>query len=168
IGGIEIVLEQGDHGDPDISFDVFDVENFFYDPRSTKPDFSDAVYLGLGKWVAVDTAKEMFPHLAEDIDASVGRGAELTTNSDKEKRWFQSVGRIKQVRIVDLWYRHQGGWCYCIFTGAMKLMEGKSYLFDEKGKPICKYVVYSAFVDHDGDRYGFVRNLKSANDEINQ
>jgi hypothetical protein len=28
--------------------------------------------------------------------------------------------------------------------------------------------VTSAAVDQDGDRYGFVRNLKSANDEINQ
>src|SRR5262245_1553510 len=168
IGGIEIIIEQGDRGDPEISFDVFDVDNFFYDPRSCRPDFSDATYLGLAKWVDVDVAKQMFPDSADDIQNSVGAGSTLTTNSDKEKRWFQSVGRRKMVRLVDCWYQHNGGWCYCIFTGAHKLIEGQSYLFDEKGKQISRYVAYSAFVDQDGDRYGFVRNLKSANDEINQ
>jgi hypothetical protein len=47
-------------------------------------------------------------------------------------------------------------------------MEGKSHLIDEKKKTFCKYIMFSAAVDHDGDRYGFVRNLKSAQDEINQ
>src|SRR4029434_1869121 len=32
----------------------------------------------------------------------------------------------------------------------------------------CKYLMFSATVDHDGDRYGFPRNLQSAQDEINQ
>lgn len=50
----------------------------------------------------------------------------------------------------------------------MKIDEGKSYFFNEKKKPISKYVMWSAFVDHDGDRYGFFRNLKSSQDEINQ
>jgi hypothetical protein len=61
-----------------------------------------------------------------------------------------------------------GEWCYCIFTGSSSLMEGPSYLKDEKGRTECRYIMFSANVDHDGDRYGFVRDLKSANDEINQ
>ena len=47
-------------------------------------------------------------------------------------------------------------------------MEGVSYLHDEKKQTMCKFLMFSAYVDHAGDRYGFVRNLKSANDEINQ
>jgi hypothetical protein len=50
----------------------------------------------------------------------------------------------------------------------MKLAEGDGYFKDSKGKQFCKYIMFSAFIDHDGDRYGFVRNLRSAQDEINQ
>jgi hypothetical protein len=46
-------------------------------------------------------------------------------------------------------------------------MEGKSYLKNEKGKDLCKYIMFSANVDQDGDRYGLIRNMKSAQDGLN-
>jgi hypothetical protein len=168
IGGIEIELTEGDRGDKEISFDVLDPDGFFYDPRSFRLDFSDARYMGQGKWLDADTAKEMFPDRADEIDAAVESGHDLSTNSDRDNKWFDADGDVKRLRLVDIWYQHKGGWCWAIFTGSLKLMEGKSYLEDEKGKQFCKYIAFSASVDHDGDRYGFVRNLKSANDEINQ
>ena len=164
IGGLEIILETGDRGDREIAFEIVDPENFFYDPRSSRLDFSDARYMGVGKWMDVDQAKEMFPDHADDLDTALD-GSELTSNSDKEQKWFSSDQ--KNVRIVDHWYKHNGEWCYAIYTGAMILMEGKSFLIDEKKKTTCKYLMFSANVDQDGDRYGFVRQLKSAQDEIN-
>lgn len=163
-GGVEILIEQGDHGDAEVAFEIVEPESFFYDPRSSRLDFSDARFMGIGKWVDVDEAKEMFPDKAADLDAALD-GADLTTNSDKEQKWYSSEqGRV---RIVDHWYKHKGEWCFTIYTGSMKLMEGKSYLVDEKKKTYCKYIMFSANVDHDGDRYGLVRQLKSAQDEIN-
>lgn len=170
IGGLEINLIQGDSQDPndkDIEIDIVEPESFFYDPRSKRADFSDARYMGVGKWMDVDAAKEMFPDKSDEIDASVtsGNGADLSTNPDNENKWFNT--ELKHVRVVDLWYKHKGEWCYSIFTGATVLMEGKSYLVDEKKKTECKYIMYSGTVDHDGDRYGFVRNMKSSQDSIN-
>jgi hypothetical protein len=49
----------------------------------------------------------------------------------------------------------------------LKLREGHSPFKDEKGKSVSKYLMFSANVDHDGDRYGFIRNLKSPQDELN-
>jgi hypothetical protein len=69
---------------------------------------------------------------------------------------------------VDIWYKSGKGWKWCLFTGSMKIDEGKGYFYNEKGDMICKYIMFSSFVDHDGDRYGFVRNLRSSQDEINQ
>lgn len=168
LGGIEITIERGDQGDPEIGLAHIDPEGYFYDPRSVKLDFSDARYQGLGKWLDADTAKDMFPDSAAEIDAALDDGAELTSNPDHDNKWFQADGDTKRIRLVDIWYRHKGEWCWCVFTGSAKLMEGRSYLTDEKNKTFCKYIMFSANVDHDGDRYGFVRNLKSANDEINQ
>lgn len=168
IGGLEINLVQGDTRDPsdrDIELDIVEPESFFYDPRSKRADFSDATYMGVGKWMDLEAAKEMFPDKADEIEASLTSGTELTSNPDNENKWFNS--ELKHVRVVDIWYRHKGEWCYSIFTGATILMEGKSYLVDEKGRTECKYVMYSGSVDHDGDRYGFVRNMKSSQDSIN-
>jgi hypothetical protein len=47
------------------------------------------------------------------------------------------------------------------------MMQGESPFHDEKGKTFPRFLMFSANVDHDGDRYGFIRNLKSAQDEIN-
>lgn len=168
IGGLEINLTQGDSRDPndrDIELDIVEPENFFYDPRSKRADFSDARYMGVGKWMDIDLAKEMFPDKSDEIEQSIDNDTELSTNPDNENKWFNSDR--KHIRLVDCWYRHNGEWCYSIFTGAVILMEGKSYLIDEKNKTECKYIMYSGSVDHDGDRYGFVRNMKSSQDSIN-
>lgn len=164
IGGIELDLEQGDKGDPDVGFTDVEVDSFFYDPRSHRADFSDARYMGIGKWFDDDIAKDMFP---EADDNSFSSDDELTSNSDREARWFRSDGIQKRVRVVEIWYKHRGGWCWAVFSGNAVLKEGKSPFQDEDGKDYCKYIMFSASVDQDGDRYGFVRNLKSPQDGIN-
>lgn len=166
IGGIEIEIEQGDHGDPEVSFDIVEPDSFFYDPRSYRADFSDSGYLGQGKWVDLDTAKDMFPDKAEEIGGE-DDGTEFTSNPDRDQKWFSFDGSKKLVRLVDVWYKHKGEWCWAIFTGSVILMEGKSYLKDEKNKTACKYIMFSCNVDHDGDRYGFVRHMKSSQDSFN-
>jgi hypothetical protein len=166
--GIELLLVKGDEGDPDIDMELVDNDGFFYDPRSIKHDFSDVRFMGQGKWLDLDAAREMFPGQAEDLEDAMESATDLSTNSDRENKWFITDGHIKRIRIVDEWYLMNGEWCFCIYTGNKKLEEGKSPFHDDKGKTFCKYVMFSAYVDQDGDRYGFVRNLKSAQDEINQ
>ncbi len=165
VGGLEINLSEGDTGDKEIEFDIVEPDSFFYDPRSYRTDFTDARYMGIAKWVDVEMAKEMFPDKEADIDASLETGTEFTTNPDRENKWYDTTN--KHVRLVDCWYKHKGKWRYSIFTGSTVLMEGESYLVDQKGRTECKYLMYSCNVDHDGDRYGFVRNLKSSQDSIN-
>ena len=169
VGGIEINLIAGDSQDPndkDVDFDIVEPDSFFYDPRSYRADFSDARYMGVGKWMTDDQLRDLMPDSREKIEGSVdGDGSELTSNPDRDNKWFSSDK--KYIRVVDCWYRHNGKWCWAIFTGSTVLMEGESYLLDEKEQTECKYVMFSCNVDHDGDRYGFVRNMKSQQDGIN-
>lgn len=166
-GGLELNIVEGDRGDREIELEIVDVENFFYDPRSFKHDFSDARYMGMAKWLDVEAAIEMFPDKEEELKASVDDGEEMTTESDREQRWFISDGDVRRIRLVDCWYKMNGQWCWSIFTGATILQEGKSYLVDEKNETECKYIMFSAYIDQDGDRYGIVRDMKSLNREIN-
>lgn len=168
LGGIELVLEQGDQGDTEVGMEVVDPSGFFYDPRSLKMDFTDARFMGQGKWADVETVIEMFPDQEQEIRASLESGSDLTSNPDSDNKWYAGSGDQKRIRLVDHWFIQEGEWHWCIYTGTVILASGKSYFFDEKGKTACKYIMYSANVDHDGDRYGFVRNMQSSQDEINQ
>jgi hypothetical protein len=168
LSGVELTLEQGDQGDPEIGLAKVEGDDFFYDPRSYDLDFADARYMGVAKWLDLEMVIEMFPDKEVEIRDSVQSGADLTTNSDRDNKWFVSDGDNKRVRVIDCWYLMRGEWCYCIYTGSVKLAEGKSHFTDQKGKSFCKFVMFSANVDQDGDRYGFVRQFKSVQDEINQ
>jgi hypothetical protein len=168
LSGIEITLEKGDQGDPEIGLAKVEGDDFFYDPRSYDLDFTDCRYMGVAKWLDLEMVIEMFPDKEQEIRDSVESGTDLTTNSDRDNKWYVSDGDAKRVRVIDHWYMMKGEWCYCIYTGSVKLAEGKSYFTDQKGKSFCKFVMFSANVDQDGDRYGFVRQFKSVQDEINQ
>lgn len=167
LGGIEIIIEQGDNGDPEVAFEIVDPDTFFYDPRSFREDFSDARYMGVAKWVDLDLAKEMFPDHAEALDGLMNDSdGGLGQDQERERKWINS--NEQRLRLVDHWYIKGNEWRYCIYVADYELMRGVSYLIDEKGKTQCKYIMFSAAVDHDGDRYGFVRNMKDAQDEINK
>ncbi len=167
VGGVEIEITEGDQGDNEVSFGVVNPDSFFYDPRSYKADFSDTRYMGVGKWMDFDSAVEMFPDKAQEIESSGENATDMSSEPDREQKWFSVAGTRKMVRVIDIWYQHRGEWRWALFTGSTILMEGDSYLVDEKGRTQCRYVMFSCNVDHDGDRYGFVRNMKSAQDEYN-
>lgn len=168
IGGVELNMEQGDEGDPEVALEKVDPGSFFYDPRSIKPDFSDARFMGMGKWSDLETAIETFPDKEEELRGSLESGSDLTSNPDSDDKWVMGNSMNRRLRLVDHWYKKGGQWHWCVYTGSVKLASGVSPFKDEKGKTFCKYIMFSANVDHDGDRYGFVRNMRSAQDEINQ
>jgi hypothetical protein len=165
IAGVEVDLEYGDHADPDIGLHMVYPDTFFYDPRSYDDGFTDARFLGISKWIDAGQAKELVPDKKDEIDKLTESGSDLSTNSDREIQWVNTTA--KKLRMVDHWYIHDGKWCWCLYVSNAKLMEGKSPYIDERGKSFTKFLMFSSAVDHDGDRYGFVRNFKGPQDEIN-
>lgn len=166
IAGVELKLVEGDHADPDLGMDFIFGDDFFYDPRSYKPDFSDARYLGISKWLDVEAAVELFPDKETELRTlMVETGFDLTTHADREYKWIYV--NEKRLRLVEMWYRSRGRWFWSFFCSMLMLDQGESPFKDERNKPMPRFVMWSANVDHDGDRYGFVRNLKGPQDELN-
>jgi hypothetical protein len=167
LAGVEFDLEPGDHGDLEPRQHEVDPDTFFYDARSFRYDFSDAMDMGVAKWLDVETAQAMFPDKADDLSGLMSGTSDLDASAqqDRERKWVDTDR--KRVFIVEHWYKHKGKWCFCFYTGGLVLKEGVSPHFDEKKRSIHKYEMFSAGVDHDGDRYGFHRNFKSAQDELN-
>jgi hypothetical protein len=166
IAGVELKLIPGDHGDPDVGMDFIFGDDFFYDPRSFKPDFSDARFMGIAKWLDVEAAVELFPDKEDEIRSlMVETGFDLTTHSDREFKWVYV--NEHRVRLVEHWYKQHGQWKWMFYCSFIKLAEGPSPFRDERKRSCSRFVMFSAAVDHDGDRYGFTRNLKGPQDEIN-
>lgn len=167
ISGIEYDLVAGDEGDPSLEMHIVYGDGFFYDPRSFDEGFTDARFMGVSKWVDIEQAKELAPEKAAEIEEMMDTGSDLTTiaDTDRERNWINTNER--KVRLIDHWYIKGGKWRWCLYIGNTVLMEGTSPFIDERGKTFPRYRMFSASVDHDGDRYGFVRNLKSPQDEIN-
>lgn len=166
IGGLELSLKAGDRGDPDIFLDLIDGETFFYDPRSVRHDFSDALYMGVAKWVDLDVAQEMFPDKEEELAGLIeSGGGDTWQQQDKGQKWL--LVDEKKLFLVEHWYKKRGEWRFCFYAYRTELKSGPSPFKDEKGKTFCRFLPWSAYVDHDGDRYGMVRNMRSAQDEIN-
>ena len=170
IAGVQMKLIQGDTSqggsDPDIGLDWVIGDEFFYDPKSYRADFSDARYMGIAKWLDIDAAIELFPDKEEMLRGLVEGDSDLTSNADREYKWV--ISATKRVRMVEHWYKKKDQWCWAHYVSTVKLDQGLSPFFNDKGKRISSFLMFSAAIDHDGDRYGFVRNLKGPQDAFNQ
>ena len=167
IAGIEFDLETGDHGDPNLELHIVYCDTFFYDPRSFDEGFTDARYMGIAKWIDVDQAKELIPSKAAEIDDLMETGSDITSlaDQDRERVWVNTS--LKRLRLIDHWYICKGKWCWTLYIGNTVMMQGESPFHDEKGRTFPRFLMFSANVDHDGDRYGFIRQFKSPQDEAN-
>ncbi len=167
IGCVALELEKLPDGDTDIKIELVE-EGFFYDPRSVRADFDDSRDFGIAKWIGLDEAQEMFPDqtdvLADLVSSSGGTESGLE-ESDREHAWINI--RRKRIRLIEHWYRHHGEWKFCFYVNDTILMAGTSPFVDSEGRTFPRFIPFSAYVDHDGDRYGFVRNLKGPQDELN-
>lgn len=166
IAGVQMVLARGDKGDPDVTLPWVIGDEYFYDPKSYRTDFSDVRYEGIAKWLDVEEAIELFPDKEDLLRAVIEGDSDLTTNADREYKWV--IAATRRVRLVEHWYRHKGKWCWAFYVGNALIDQGQSPFYDEKGKSISSFIMFCAAVDHDGDRYGFVRNLKGPQDSLNQ
>lgn len=167
ISGVEMVLTQGRNGDPDIELDDVDQRDYFYDPKSSKRDFSDVRFEGTARWVDEEDVIDQWPDKAEEVEGYIENAYVDIDRGDERQRHAWYNRSEKQLRLVDHWYKRSGEWFYAIYVGNVILEEGPSPFKNEKGRSISKYIMMSCEVDHENDRYGFIRDFKGPQDEIN-
>lgn len=146
-------------------------EEFVYDPRSRRPDFKDARYLGIAKWMFVDDAKLLWPEKAADLEsANEAGGVGVMDESFRDRpvsvAWVDR--RARRLMIVEMYYREQGKWFRACYHNGGILDFGPSPYTDERKRPVCPIEAQSAYVDRDNNRYGLVRDMRGLQDEVNQ
>lgn len=151
-------------------------EEFFHDPRSRALDFSDARYMGIGKWMFAEDAAALYPDQRESIlsslDAGITLGVSGDTFEDRPSGEYLSTdwidGKLRRVFVAEMYHREGGDWMRCVFWGRGVLEAGPSPYVDKNGKPACAIKARSCYIDRDNRRYGEVRDLRSPQDAINK
>lgn len=170
-GGVEVLVSRG----PDgwwIDIERYEWDRLFWDAHSLRKDFRDAKFKGTVIWQDFEDAEAMAKEagLSDDeaeallvTDPSYGD----TYEDAPRTHWVDS--ERKRVKIVSMWYQQNGVWYWCKFTknGYIKKPRVSPFL-DEDGMPECGLEMQSAFVDRDGNRYGWVRTQIDMQDEINK
>lgn len=146
-------------------------EEFFYDPHSREPDFSDASYMGCAKWQYVADVAAVYPEFADRLrDACDNGDYGDDTWADRPTSTFGAAwsdSRRKRLLVVEMYHQFGGQWLKCVFVGALKLEAGPSPYHDGDGQPCNPIEAVSAYVDDENNRYGVVADMIGPQDEIN-
>lgn len=169
IQAIDICYEEGE-GAFGICGKEIDYDQFFYDPRSRRADFSDARYLGYHNWYDLDDALALFPD-SENAEAAL-KGSltgETTDEGYDDKPTFRWGDEDRQrVRVACMyWKASDGTWNYVYFSGGGVIEEGPSKYTDDKGRPDCPIIAASCYVTRENERYGVVRDMIGPQSEMN-
>jgi hypothetical protein len=168
-GGVEVGHQQTRGGiDPNITH--IDWDRLFFDPHSSRADFSDANYLGFVTWMDIEEAKRRWSGKEGILTSTLSQGSSISDTFDDKPKWKSwSDPARKRVRIVTIYDRSRGQWERGVYTlsGELEELAPSPYL-DEDGKPECALILQSAYVDRDNDRYGIVRDYMTLQDEVNK
>lgn len=172
-GGLELVPVQKPSGEIELELAQNDWDRMWWDIHSSKPDFSDARYRGLVRWMDMEDAiHEYGEEKREAIEAtkSIQYLGQNDTHDDKPRnhRWYDA--KEKRVAVCIVYYQQKGQWYFAEFTGGDNglLKQGPSPCVDDEGATVAPYIWMSAFVDPENERFGLVRELKDRQREINK
>lgn len=175
-GGVEIAAVQKRDG-YQFTISRLQWDRLFFDPHSSEQDFTDAGYVGAVVWLdqaaALAKAKaggHVDEKRAEEIiETTMSRAPwRGTTYDDKPRDTVWADGRRKRVRVVLMWKKTADGWCYYEFTQAGIFCKRENPYVDQDGEGYCPWVLESANIDRDNNRYGEVRHLIDPQDEVNK
>jgi len=171
-GGMELVPVRRPNGEIELELSQNDWDRMWWDVHSAKPDFEDAAYRGLVRWLDFDDA--VFEYGEENKEkleaAKLIKYADDTMHDDKPRshRWYDA--KEKRVCVCIVYYQKRGVWHFAEFTGGEDglLKYGPSPIVDEDGASTHPYEWMSAHIDPDNERSGLVRELKDRQLEINK
>lgn len=156
---------------------AFNWDRLWWDLTGRKLDFDDCLYKGTIDWMdrsdAVALYKKRkdaapdFEKLLDGAKADFGRHGSNSNETHADRpRWYDP--KRDRVQILVAFYKKDGVWWTCHFVHGGFLVKPRPTGYrDEDGKDICPLIMASAFCDQDGARYGVVRRMISAQDEIN-
>ena len=170
-GAATVTMVKRPNGVMDVALTLVPWDRFYRDPHSRARDFSDANYMGVVVWMDESDAKARFKGKEDIIEACYdgASGSIEGETYDDRPRVTWSDKKRRRIRILQHRWLEDGVWMTAILSRAGYLREPQpSPYLDEYGKPDCDIVAVSAYITRENKRYGAVRTMISAQDEINK
>ena len=165
-GGVE-VIHRMKRGKPEIEINQYPWDRLFYDPHSSRDDFSDARYLGSIIWA--DRKQVERQYKGKNLEGAMTRQTSLSdTYEDRPAYQVWGDKQRDRVRICLMHYIEGEKWKWVKFSYGVILEQGESPYVNEDGESVCQLLMQSAYVDRDNARYGEVLKLLDQQDEINK
>jgi hypothetical protein len=169
----------GADSDKNVTLTQIRWEEFFYDPRARRPDFKDARYLGVAKWMYADDVAALYADKAKAIESAVQNapmGGGIGPDQSFQDRPLSGPGtggawidpKLRRLIVIEMYWRDEGAWSRSVFTGTDILEHGRSSYLDHKGRPDCPIEAQSLYVRRDNGRYGAVWDMIPVQDEVNK
>lgn len=168
-GGVIVEVEEKS-GRYDIRLRKLRWETVIHDPFSREADFSDARYLGNAAWMDENDVVALYGEEARPAVEGALHAAGLSPDAGSladRPDWNWADRRRRRVLVVELYYREDGGWRHCVFTGGGLIRDTVSAYRDADGVPDCPIELVSTYINRDNERYGMVRDMRSPQDEVN-
>lgn len=171
-GGIEI-LYNAQKGCVEVKGWAWD--RLFYDPFSSKHDFTDATYVGGIVWMNENIAQAKYPDKKAVLEGTVASARSEHQNKgetfdDKPRNniWVDFKKRPR-VRIVQIYWNDGKTWKWAHYTkgGFLKGPMDVAFL-NEDGESECPLLLQAAYVNRENERYGEVAELLDIQDEVNK
>jgi hypothetical protein len=165
------IVEVDDKTDPRISEIPFDEQIF--DPRARQPDFSDALFKGIGKWVYEQDLAKMYPDFSDDLaQAFAGDWGSAQMGMDRPDKpenllatnWTDPKKR--RLYVVEVYHR-EDVWMRSVFYVGGVLEQDVSPYQDDEGNPICPIEMAACLITKDNQRAGMVKSMLTVQDELN-
>lgn len=148
-------------------------EELIYDTRSRQVNFSDARYMGIGKWMFYDDVQDRYKGKAPSIEGElgttigmVGAGDDFMGDRPLNQGWLDT--RNRRIFVVEMYYRCGKIWYKTVYWAGGVLEEGVSPYKDENGIPSCPIEAVACYIDRQNNRYGLIRDMRPLQDEINK
>jgi len=147
-------------------------DRIWYDPRSSRHDFQDALYTGIVVWKDLDEAIAQYPGKKDELELAVNDynedAGETFDDKPRDKYWIDR--ERKRVKVCEVYYRGEDDdYYFAHFTKSeMLLGPKKTELEDPDGKSQNPMCLMSCYVDRDNRRYGVVRGMTWPQDEVNK
>jgi hypothetical protein len=148
-------------------------EEFYCDRYARRNDRKDARFMGIAKWVDVDTVNKnpRWKDAIEEYGNIMQPASTGAWSSDFEDRGDQGLGwintRRRRVLLCEEYAIEQGEWKRIVYIGACVLEYAPSPYLDEKKRPYNPIEVTACYVDENNDAYGIVDDMMPLQDEIN-
>lgn len=162
------VVQRNEQGDMEVT--RIKPEEYFYDPYSRDPDFYDATYDGIAKWMDEQDVIALYPDKEKEIAASIDLTPAVNeTFKDRPNRaWSWADRKTRRVMVFEMYHRKGADWHKCVFVANAILEAGPSEYLDSHGRPKKCTIAQSAYVTRDNVRYGVIRDMIGPQDAINK